>query len=268
MSEQGSQQDEQRPPDEAQPQPQTPPDDPTSPQPQTPASDPPEESPTEPTTTPPASPESPPKEEAKAKPKPKAKAKPVAKKAAAKKGSGKSETLAEKHARAAERTRAEVKAASSRGKKDAKVAQARKRADDPDLRMAHEATALATRGHVTKDGTLVIPAKGDKDYHPFGASVNTTQVREMADRIKGKDPLRQMLGGVSLAALKRYARGEIKATDLPEKAKAGLKELNSTFDPKLKMWPRKNAAILVVMLEARKKGARKPAAKSPEKVAA
>ena len=117
---------------------------------------------------------------------------------------------------------------------------------------------------MSKDGTLTIGTV------KFGAAVNTTQVREVAQRIKGKDVLRQMLGGVSLAALKRYAKGEVKATDLPEKARKGLKELNGSFDPKLKMWPRKDAAILVVMLEGRRKGAKKPPAPkpAPEKVAA
>ena len=252
---------------------QAPPNDPTSPDPQTPASDPPKESPVNPPDPVPGedTPEGKSDDEAPAdlradraepwpeenatagvmkghakpvaKPKPRAKAKPAAKA----KPKPRAKSLAERHADAAEKARAEVKAASKRGKaKDAP-----KRADDPDLRTAHEATALATGGSVSKDGALTV---GEVK---FGAAVNTTQIRLMREQVKGKNIL-QMLGGVSEAALRRYAKGECKATDLPEGARKGLKELNGKFPPKLKMWPRKDAAILCVINAERKRSSKKP----------
>jgi hypothetical protein len=110
-----------------------------------------------------------------------------------------------------------------------------RRESDPDLILAHKATALATGGSVAKDGTLTV---GDTK---FGAPVNTTQVKAMHDALKGK------------------------GTDLPEEARKRLRELNGTFPSKMKMWARKDAAIAVVIHEERQASKRRTSAPAKSK---
>jgi len=131
-----------------------------------------------------------------------------------------------------------------------------------ELLLAHKATALATGGSVSKDGVLT---KGER---VFGAPVNAGQVELVRDAVKGKPIMEQL--GCKETELKAYATGDIKVSDLPEKAKAFLKELNGKFDSKAKMWPRKDAAILYVLQQERKKrgGGSKVKKPEPEKAAA
>lgn len=121
---------------------------------------------------------------------------------------------------------------------------AAKRADDPLVRLSWKATALCTGG----DASSAATAKGGIK---FGAPFNTTQIRELQGFVKGRDILKD-LGGVSLAKLKAFAKGEIQRTDLPEDTRKALAEITGKFDPKRKMWPRKTAGGLVVILEDRK----------------
>jgi hypothetical protein len=132
-----------------------------------------------------------------------------------------------------------------------------------DGRLAKEATAFATHGKVV-DGKLVT---GDRD---FGANVTEDQVAIMRGRIGRKDVL-HMLGDVSESKLAKYARGDIKRTDLPDEAYAALKALNKDLDeefPTKKFWVRKDAVICLFLHRERKSAQKKPkAAKKEEKEA-
>jgi hypothetical protein len=134
-----------------------------------------------------------------------------------------------------------------------------KRADDPDLQLAHEATAYATDGKVVDNKVIVGDTK-------FGAPVTARQVQEVRAYLKGKDILKHL--HVSEAKLSEYARGKIKATDLPDEARAALKEMNASFDPKLKMWARKDAVIALFIHRRERKAKQKKAAPQKEAVAA
>lgn len=118
-----------------------------------------------------------------------------------------------------------------------------------DLLLGHEATALATKGKVV-DGKL------EKGKVPFGASCNSTQVHLMREQL-GRREVPVFLKGVKMTDLKGYVTGDKRLTDLPEETRAALKELNKKFPPKLKMWARKDAAILFMLHEERKRGARR-----------
>ena len=185
--------------------------------------------------------------------KPKAKAKPRPKRKSAAKSA--SEKLAEQgeRNRAKERELADKRKAEVKG---AKTAAPRERSAE--MVLANKATALATGGSVSKEGALRI---GERK---FGAAVNAGQVELVASKVKGKNILQWL--GCKEIDLRRYAAGEIKVGDLPEAARKRLKELNGQFDTRLKMWPRKDAAILYVLQQERKKGSRpkKPAPVKPE----
>ena len=133
------------------------------------------------------------------------------------------------------------------------------RADDPDLQLAHKATAFAMQGEV-ENGKVV------RTKIKFGAPCSARQVGLMREQLKGKDILKSL--HVSERKLAEYASGKVKATDLPEEARAAIKELNAKFDPKLKMWARKCAAIALMIHRERKSKARKPKAEQKEAVAA
>jgi hypothetical protein len=169
------------------------------------------------------------------------------------------ETWSERATRAAAKDAEKMKEIEAKRKAEAKGEKA-PRERDPDVILGHKATALATRGSVSKEGVLTV---GERK---FGAACNATQVKAIREQVKGKNIL-QFLGGVSEKALKEYAQGDIKATELPESCKKALKELNAKFPPKMKMWPRKDAALLYV-LHAERKAAQKKAAPKKEKVAA
>jgi hypothetical protein len=132
-----------------------------------------------------------------------------------------------------------------------------RRESDPDLILAHKATALATGGSVAKDGTLTV---GDTK---FGAPVNTTQVKAMHDALKGKNVPEYLKAPIG--KLRDYAAGKIKGTDLPEEARKRLRELNGTFPSKMKMWARKDAAIAVVIHEERQASKRRTSAPAKSK---
>ena len=143
----------------------------------------------------------------------------------------------------------------------AKDPDAPKRADDPDLKIAHEMTAYATNGRVV-DGKVVA---GDVK---FGASVSARQVGLMREALKGKDILKFLK--VPESKLAQYAAGKIKATDLPQEGRDAIKALNATFDPSLKMWARKDAVIALFLHRERKSAKAKSAKaeKQSEAVAA
>jgi len=162
-------------------------------------------------------------------------------------------SAAEKLAEAGARNRAREKELEAARKKGAASAP---RQRDPQLILAHKATALATRGKVDKDGALTV------GQVRFGAAVNTTQVNAVQKAVKGKNLLQWL--GCKESELRRYVQGETKASDLPEKTRGVLRELNATFPQKMKMWPRKDAAILLMLHEERKRGGGARATKKPD----
>ena len=117
-------------------------------------------------------------------------------------------------------------------------------------------TAYATDGKVV-DGKVIV---GDR---VFGAAVSERQVREMREQLKGRNDIPKTLH-VSESKLAQYAAGKIKATDLPDEARAALKELNGRFDPKLKMWSRK-CAVIALFIHRERKSAKKASAKATKK---
>lgn len=154
-----------------------------------------------------------------------------------------------------------------RGKKASEVAKAKaadkpKRADDPNLQLAHKATMLIPGGMVDgKAASGSIPG--------FGAVYNSTQMRELKEFTRNTHDIPKAMG-TSLAVLERFAKGEVTRSDLPEKTREALNALNKKFDPKRKTWPRKVAGGLVVLHRERmaNKRTRDTAAKKKEKEAA
>ena len=185
----------------------------------------------------------------KPKPKAKAKAKAKAKKSAAKSAS-------EKLAEAGERNRKREKELAA-AKKVAAKGKAEPRPKSAEMLLANKATALATGRTVNKDGVIV-----GEQTRVFGAPVNSGQVVLIRDAVKGKNILQWL--GCKEIELRRYAEGSIKASELPEAARKRLKELNGRFESRLKMWPRKDAAILYVLQQERKRGERKPKPSKPK----
>jgi hypothetical protein len=90
------------------------------------------------------------------------------------------------------------------------------------------------------------------------------QVAAVKDAVKGKDILKLL--GCSDAQLKGYATDRSKGADLPEETRKFLREFNKQFPPKMKMWARKDAAILYELVQERKRASRRSSKK--EKAAA
>jgi hypothetical protein len=135
-----------------------------------------------------------------------------------------------------------------------------KQQDDPNLQLAHRATVLATGCETKENGA---PDRST-DKTKFGASVTSKQVAAVKDAVKGKDILKLL--GCSDAQLKGYATDRSKGADLPEETRKFLREFNKQFPPKMKMWARKDAAILYELVQERKRASRRSSKK--EKAAA
>ena len=136
-----------------------------------------------------------------------------------------------------------------------------KQIDDPDLQLAHRATCLAT-GCDMENGR----PNRKTDKVPFGASVNSTQVRAVREAVKGKDILKTI--SVTEAQLKAYAQDVSASKEWPEEGRKNMREFNKQFPPKMKMWARKDAAILYELLQERKRGARRKTKKETTPTAA
>lgn len=121
---------------------------------------------------------------------------------------------------------------------------------DPDLALAHRATCLAT-GCDMENGR----PNRKTDKVPFGASVNSSQVKAVKEAVKGKDITKLL--GVSESQLKAYAQDVSAAKEWPEEGRKNMREFNKQFPQKMKMWARKDAAILYELLQERKRNARK-----------
>jgi hypothetical protein len=104
------------------------------------------------------------------------------------------------------------------------------------LMIARFATFIATQG-----GTRA-----------FGAPVSSTQILESSKFIKAKKLNLKSLK-CSEKELLAYAEGSISASQLPQKTREILREMNGSYR---KPWARKSAAILYATFQHRKRGAK------------
>lgn len=105
---------------------------------------------------------------------------------------------------------------------------------DPALVLARTATDIGTQN----------------GKRAFGAPCSRPQVDAVRKAYGKRDPLK-VLGGVSLADLRKYAQGESSNRELPAETRAALTELVSTL-PSMKFWARKVAAITVALKTAKR----------------